>query len=162
MATGQFIPAGAQGGFLSQTAAAQASELVSTRISEWLSSLSDDVDIGFRYVPPTAGTADLPDGRVEQGLEEAIELDLGLSLLNDRLTVSGSIGASGMEGFNLNGTEFRGGLDVRYRLTPDGRWELQAYQIPESPLEQNAKQGIGAAYQIRFDRLRELLRSRSR
>lgn len=162
LATGQFIPAGAQGGFLSQTAAAQASELVSTRISEWLSSLSDDVDIGFRYVPPTAGTADIPDGGVDQGLEEAIELDLGLSLLNDRLTVSGSIGTSGMEGFNLNGTEFRGGLDVRYRLTPDGRWELQAYQIPESPLEQNAKQGIGAAYQIRFDRLRELLRSGSR
>lgn len=162
LATGQFIPAGAQGGFLSQTAAAQASELVSTRISEWLSSLSDDVDIGFRYVPPTAGSTEVPDGGVEQGLEEAIELDLGLSLLNDRLTVSGSIGTSGMEGFNLNGTEFRGGLDVRYRLTPDGRWELQAYQIPESPLEQNAKQGIGAAYQIRFDRLRELLRSGSR
>ena len=81
--------------------------------------------------------------------------------MNDRLQVSGSIGALGMDGFNLD-TEFRGGLDVRYRLTSDGRWELQAYQLPESPLEQNAKQGIGAAYQIRFDRLRELLRSGSR
>ena len=162
LATGQFIPAGAAGGFLTQTAATQASELVSARISEWLSGLSEDVDIGFRYVPPSEGGASAANGDNATAFEEAIELDLGLSLMNDRLQVSGSIGALGMDGFNLADTEFRGGLDVRYRLTSDGRWELQAYQLPESPLEQNAKQGIGAAYQIRFDRLRELLRSGSR
>jgi len=162
LATGQFIPAGASGGFLTQTAATQASELVSARISEWLSGLSEDVDIGFRYVPPSEAGTGAANGENAAALEEAIELDLGLSLMNDRLQVSGSIGALGMDGFNLAGTEFRGGLDVRYRLTSDGRWELQAYQLPESPLEQNAKQGIGAAYQIRFDRLRELLQSGSR
>lgn len=162
LATGQFIPAGAGGGLLTQTAATQASELVSARISEWLSGLSEDVDIGFRYVPPSEGGAGAVNGDNATSFEEAIELDLGLSLMNDRLQVSGSIGALGMDGFNMADTEFRGGLDVRYRLTSDGRWELQAYQLPESQLERNAKQGIGAAYQIRFDRLKELLRSGSR
>lgn len=160
LATGQFIPAGAQGGFLSQTAAAQASELVSARISEWLSGLSEDLDIGLRYVPSTAPsqTAGLG-GEIAQGPEEAFELDLGLSLMNDRLQISGSIGTTGMDGLSLQGSEFRGGLDVRYRLTADGRWELQAYRLPESQLDEEPKQGIGAAYQLRFDRLRDLFGS---
>ena len=158
LATGQFIPAEAQGAFLSQTAAAQASELVSARLSEWLSGLSEDLDIGLRYVPSAAATAEGTDS----GFEEAFELDLGLSLMNDRLQISGSVGAQGMDGSSLGTSEFRGGLDVRYRLTADGRWELQAYSVPESPLEDDPKQGIGAAYQLRFNQLSDLFRSRSR
>ena len=38
-----------------------------------------------------------------------------------------------MDGFSLEGSEFRGGVDVRYKLTPDGRWEIQGY-LPESEL----------------------------
>jgi len=160
LATGQFIPSGAQGAFLSQTAAAQASELVSARISEWLSGLSEDVDIGLRYVPSAASTASTAssDEEISLGLEEAFELDLGLSLMNDRLQISGSLGARGMDGFSLQGSEFRGELDVRYRLTADGRWELQAYRLPESQLDEVPKQGIGTAYQLRFDRLGDLFR----
>ncbi len=158
LATGQFIPAEAQGAFLSQTAAAQASELVSARLSEWLSGLSEDLDIGLRYVPSAAATAEGTDS----GFEEAFELDLGLSLMNDRLQISGSVGAQGMDGSSLGTSEFRGGLDVRYRLTADGRWELQAYSVPESPLEDDPKQGIGAAYQLRFNQLSDLFHSRSR
>lgn len=158
LATGQFIPAEAQGAFLSQTAAAQASELVSARVSEWLSGLSEDLDIGLRYVPSAAATAEGSDS----SFEEAFELDLGLSLMNDRLQISGNVGAQGMQGFSLGTSEFRGGVDVRYRLTADGRWELQAYSIPESPLEEDPKQGIGAAYQLRFNRLSDLFRARGR
>ncbi len=161
LATGQFIPAGAQGGFLSQTAAAQASELVSARISEWLSGMSEDLDIGLRYVPSSVTSASTGiGGEIAQGPEEAFELDLGLSLLNDRLQISGSLGTTGMDGLSLQGSEFRGGLDVRYRLTADGRWELQAYRLPESQLDEEPKQGIGAAYQLRFDRLRDLFGSK--
>jgi len=161
LATGQFIPTGAQGGFLSQTAAAQASELVSSRISEWLSGMSEDLDIGLRYVPSSAtSTSTGIGGEIAQGPEEAFELDLGLSLMNDRLQISGSLGTTGMDGLSLQGSEFRGGLDVRYRLTADGRWELQAYRLPESQLDEEPKQGIGAAYQLRFDRLRDLFGSK--
>ena len=82
--------------------------------------------------------------------------------MNDRLQISGNLGAQGMQGFSLGTSEFRGGGDVRYRLTADGRWELQAYSIPESPLEEDPKQGIGAAYQLRFNRLSDLFRARGR
>ena len=99
-------------------------------------------------------------GEIAQGPEEAFELDLGLSLMNDRLQISGSLGTTGMDGLSLQGSEFRGGLDVRYRLTADGRWELQAYRLPESQMDEEPKQGIGAAYQLRFDRLRDLFGSK--
>ena len=67
-----------------------------------------------------------------------------------------------MDGFSLEGSEFRGGVDVRYKLTPDGRWEIQGYRLPESELDEEPRQGIGAAYQLRFDRLRDLFQAGSR
>ena len=83
-----------------------------------------------------------------------------MNLINNRLRISGSLGARGMDGFSMNEeSEFMGRLDVRYKLTPDGRWELMGYQKPESTLEDGMKMGIGAAYQIRFDHFRDLFRS---
>ncbi len=163
LATGQFIPAGGSGNLFSQTATAQASELLSSRVSELLSGLSEDLDIGVRYVPANAGSAssgslgggDNPDAFRS---EDAFELDLGLRLLNDRLNIAGTVGAQGMDGLSLEGSEFRGGVDVRYKLTPDGRWEIQGYRLPESELDEEPRQGIGAAYQLRFDRFRDLFR----
>ena len=161
LATGQFIPAGGAANLFSQTASTQASELLSSRVSELLSGLSEDLDIGVRYVPANAmnassgslGGGDNPD--VFRS-EDAFELDLGLNLLNDRLNIAGTVGAQGMDGLSLEGSEFRGGVDVRYKLTPDGRWEIQGYRLPESELDEEPRQGIGAAYQLRFDRLRDL------
>ena len=161
LATGQFIPAGGAANLFSQTASTQASELLSSRVSELLSGLSEDLDIGVRYVPANAlntssgslGGGDNPD--VFRS-EDAFELDLGLNLLNDRLNIAGTLGAQGMDGLSLEGSEFRGGVDVRYKLTPDGRWEIQGYRLPESELDEEPRQGIGAAYQLRFDRLRDL------
>ena len=161
LATGQFIPAGGAANLFSQTASTQASELLSSRVSELLSGLSEDIDIGVRYVPANAintssgslGGGDNPDVLRS---EDAFELDLGLNLLNDRLNIAGTVGAQGMDGLSLEGSEFRGGVDVRYKLTPDGRWEIQGYRLPESELDEEPRQGIGAAYQLRFDRLRDL------
>ena len=150
---------------LEQTAVAQASELVSSRISEMLSGLSEDLDIGLRYVPSSeTGASSGGSGSAAPSdianAEDAFQLDLGMNLINNRLRISGSLGARGMDGFSMNEeSEFMGRLDVRYKLTPDGRWELMGYQKPESTLEDGMKMGIGAAYQIRFDHFRDLFRS---
>ena len=92
--------------------------------------------------------------------EDAFEMDLGLNLLNDRLRISGTLGAQGVDGSGLDNTDLRGAFDVRYRLTADGRWELIGYRKPESELDQEPRQGIGAIYQVRFDRLTDLFRGK--
>ena len=164
LASGQFIPRSGDSDMTGQSVVAtQASELVSSKVSELLSGLSEDVDIGLRYVPSAiAGGAstDNSDPSIVR-TEDAIELDLGVNLMNDRLRISGTLGAQG--GNDVMFEDFRGGVDVHYKLTPDGRWELLGYQMPLSNLDQeDVKRGIGAAYQIRFNQLRELFRRDSK
>ena len=132
LATGQFIAPGGREAVLTQTAASQASDLVSSRISELLSGLSEDVDIGVRYVPAAADVASGADALTSS--TDAFELDLGLQLMNDRLRISGTVGTDGLDSWSGDGTDFRGGVDVRYQLTADGRWELQGFRLPESVL----------------------------
>lgn len=157
LATGQFIPPDQQNAQLIGISAAtqQATDLVSAGVSELLSSLSDDIDIGLRYVTSGGDPDAVPDAN-GNAAEDAFEMDLGLNLLNDRLRISGTLGAQRTDGSALDNTDLRGAFDVRYRLTADGRWELIGYRKPESELDREPRQGIGAIYQVRFDRLSDL------
>ena len=155
LATGQFItPEQQRFDLLGKTAAAaQASELVSSGISELLSGLSKDVDIGLRYLPSgSAGDADEP------LTEDTFEVDLGLRLLNDRLSISGTLGTSELNGVESNDDYLTGTIDIRYQLTADGRWELIGYRKPESNLRDDMQSGIGALYKVRFDHLQDLFK----
>lgn len=167
LATGQFIPPNQRNAqLIGLTAATQASDLLSTGVSELLSNLSDELDIGMRYLPSTAGTAEAGVAGVpgsaggDNRSEDAFEMDLGLRLLNDRLRISGTLGAKGVDDFSLEQKDLKGAIDVRYILTADGRWELIGYSRPESDLEEEPRQGIGAVYQVRFDRLGDLFGGR--
>ena len=115
------------------------------------------MDIGLRYVPSTesGNTA----GALDDS-EDAFELDLGVNLINNRLRIMGTIGTQTGETNSPDDAGFSKGVDVRYKLTTDGRWELRGYSLPGSQLERDfPKRAIGAAYQIRFNRLRNLFRS---
>lgn len=163
LATGQFIPTDQRNADLIQrTAMAQASELVSSGVSELLSSLSDDVRIGVRYVPSSdaSNVVSSEIGSSPERLDDAFEMDLGLNLLNNRLRISGTLGAMGMDANSAQQPDLTGAVDVRYRLTADGRWELIGFSRPESALDGLQKHGVGAVYQVRFDRLKDLFRSR--
>lgn len=163
LATGQFIPTDQRNADLIQrTAMAQASELVSSGVSELLSGLSEDVEIGVRYVPSSEATGGASGGigSVPDRVEDAFEMDLGLNLFNDRLRISGTLGAMGMDAASLEQTDLTGAVDVRYQLTADGRWELMGFSRPESALDGLQKHGVGAVYQVRFDKLKDLFRPR--
>lgn len=159
LAAGQFIPSDKiNSNTLGRaTAAAQATDLVSTGVSELLSNLSDDVEIGLRYLPSASGAAIDPNSA---SAEDAFEMDLGLNLLNDRLKISGTLGARSPDGLQVDPAAFTGAIDLRYQLTADGRWELMGYSKPESDLENSGqyRYGLGAVYQVRFDHLRDFLR----
>ena len=66
----------------------------------------------------------------------------------------------GMEAASLEQTDLTGAVDVRYQLTADGRWELMGFSRPESALDGLQKHGVGAVYQVRFDKLKDLFRPR--
>ncbi|MCH1582377.1 MAG: translocation/assembly module TamB [Flavobacteriales bacterium] len=169
LATGQFIQPDQQdpimlGATAAATAAAQASDLVSTGVSELLSSLSEEVEIGLRYIPSglnQSAAGQGTDPALGQRTEDAFVMDLGLNLLNDRLRISGTLGATGVDGFDVDTEDILGAFDVRYKLTADGRWELMGFMKPASQLEEEPRNGVGAIYQVRFDQLSDLFRKRN-
>lgn len=163
LATGDFLPSESQRDLvLTQAAVSQASELLSSRVSELLTGLSDDVEIGLRYLPANpSSTSTAPAGPSPSATgDDALELDLGVQLMNDRLSIAGSVGTGGIQDPSGKGSQFRGGVEIRYELTPDGRWELIGFSQPESELDENPRHGVGAAFRLRFDRIRDVFRRR--
>jgi len=62
-----------------------ASELLSNQLSNWLSQISDDFDIGFNYRPG------------DQVSTQEVEVALSTQLLNDRVIISGNVDVGGQE-----------------------------------------------------------------
>jgi hypothetical protein len=166
LAVGQFIPPEQQDfNLFRQAAASQASDLLSTGVSELINSLSKDIDFGMRYLPASTqssdGSSPSSPSTPDEIKDDYFEVDVGLRLMNDRLRISGTLGASGMQNYSTNGANpsdnlFMGGFDIRYQLTSDGRWELIGFRKPESHLDYQVRQGIGALYQVRFSHLSDL------
>ncbi len=164
LAVGQFIPPEQQDfNLFRQAAASQASDLLSTGVSELINSLSKDIEFGMRYSPASTNGTEASNpassGTPEESRDDYFEVDVGLRLMNDRLRISGTLGASGMQNYseaNTSDNLFMGGFDIRYQLTSDGRWELIGFRKPESHLDYQVRQGIGALYQVRFSHLSDL------
>jgi hypothetical protein len=119
------------------------SELLSSQISNWLSQISDDFDLGFNYRPG------------DKISNEEIELALSTQLFNDRITVSGNFGVARGNSENQS-TNYIGDIRIEYNITRDGRVKLMVYNesnnqrltaVTQSPYTQ----GVGVVYQEEFD-----------
>lgn len=131
-------------------------EMMSNQLSNWLSQISNNVDIGVAYR--------MGDPNREVSSDE-IELALSTQLLNDRVTISAN---GNMDvGNTRNGTDsdrktnIAGDFDVEVKLNRQGTLKMKAYShTNEKILYNNTEmiQGVGISYQETFDTLRELLR----
>lgn len=131
-------------------------EMMSNQLSNWLSQISNNVDIGVAYR--------MGDPNREVSSDE-IELALSTQLLNDRVTISAN---GNMDvGNTRNGTDsdrktnIAGDFDVEVKLNRQGTLKMKAYShTNEKILYNNTEmiQGVGISYQETFGTLRELLR----
>lgn len=137
------------GGFGSTTT----SDFVSTQISNWLSEISNEFDIGVNYRPG------------DQISNQEIAVALSTQLFNERLYVSGALGVtSSTETQSTQGQNgILGDFMVEYMLTEDGKIRLKVYN-ETNPYEQISTsssiytQGIGLVYQEDFDTLDEFFK----
>jgi hypothetical protein len=137
----------------SSFAGVTASELLSNQLSNWLSQISDDFDIGFNYRPG------------DQVSSQELEVALSTQLLNDRMIISGNLDVGGQETNPSNEQEgnpyIMGDFEVEYKITDNvsvlafnrSRDELIAMTAPY-------KQGVGVSYRKEFDTLNQLLARR--
>lgn len=132
--------------------AANTTELLSSQISNWLSQISDDFNLGFNY---RSG---------DQISNEEIALALSTQLFDNRVQLSGNFGVSKGNANNQQPSNYIGDVKVEYLLTKDGKLKLMAYNesnnyrnitTQQSPYTQ----GVGLVYQQDFDRFTDLLHS---
>jgi hypothetical protein len=119
-------------------------ELLSSQISNWLSQISDDFNLGFNYRPG------------DEISNEEIALALSTQLFNDRLAISSNVGVSRGNTANQNPSNLIGDIRLEYKITPEGKIRLVVYNesndfrmvtVQQSPYTQ----GVGVLYQEEFD-----------
>jgi len=139
------------GGVNSSVAGVTASELLSNQLTNWLSQISDDFDIGVNYRPSDEVTRD------------QVELALSTQLLNDRIIISGNVDVGGQETNPSSGAAnnpyIMGDFDVEFKLT-DNVSLLAFNRARDELLYETApyKQGVGISYQEEFNSFQQLRR----
>jgi hypothetical protein len=131
---------------------ATGTELLSNQVSNWLSGISRNVDLGVNWRTGDAISQD------------EFELAVSTAIFHDRLQITTNFGLSYGAGGNQEGTNsFIGDFSAEYALTQDGKLRFKGFsQSNDRNLNQvdqaATTQGIGLAYRVEFDNFREILR----
>lgn len=133
--------------------AAHSSELLSNQVSNWLSQISNEFNLGFNYRPG------------DDISNEEIALALSTQLFNDRVSVASNVGVSRNTSSVVNNTSnLIGDIRIEYKLTPEGKVRLIVYNesndfrlatTQQSPYTQ----GLGVLYREEFDTMDEFWNS---
>ncbi|MCK5138171.1 MAG: translocation/assembly module TamB domain-containing protein [Bacteroidales bacterium] len=127
-----------------------ASELLSNQLSNWLSQISDDFDIGVNYRPG------------DQISSDEVIVALSTQLLDDRIIISGNVDVGGQETNPSSGAAnnpyFAGDFDVEFKVT-DNVSVIAFNRARDELLFETApyKQGVGVSYREEFNDFSELM-----
>ena len=150
---GQFQPLEGGGIETSGGVGANTSELLSNQLSNWLSQISEDFDIGVNYRPGDELT------------NEELEVALSTQLFNDRLSINGSV-ANNSNNEGQNSANIVGDFNLNYKITKDGRLKIKAYNHSNDTYltTDNAPytQGIGLSYSKEFSTFKDLFRRKNK
>jgi hypothetical protein len=122
------------------------SDILSNALSNWLSQISNDFDIGFKYRPG------------DQLNSNQMEVALSTQIFNNRVTINGNIGNnSNLQSNTANPVV--GEVEVYVKLNKSGKLQLKAYNRANDDLIYDTslyKQGLGLTFKEEFDSLSDL------
>lgn len=125
---------------------AASSELLSNQLSNMLSKISKDFDLGVKY---RAG---------DKVSDQELQMALSTQLFNNRLSIDGNFGVSSRVAQNTNALV--GDVNVDYKLTDDGKLRAKAFYRTNDNAIVNLvspyTQGIGVFYREEFNTVGEL------
>ncbi len=129
-------------------------ELLSNQISNWLSQITDDFDVGFKWTP----------GATDSLTTDEIQLALSMKLLNDKLTINGNASNPSTPQAQDN-TDIVGELDIQYELT--NNIKLTAFSRtdeydPISGDEFRYEQGVSIFFEKEFDSFFDIFRKKKK
>ena len=124
-----------------------ASELFSNQLSNWLSQISKNVDVGFKYRPGNSITND------------ELELALSTQIFNNRIILNGNVG-NNVNPESNNSSQIVGDFDMRVKLIPNGKIQLKAYNHSNNDLIYDTApytQGVGFSFKEEYNSFQELM-----
>jgi hypothetical protein len=124
-----------------------ASELFSNQLSNWLSQISKNIDVGFKYRPGNSITND------------ELELALSTQIFNDRVILNGNIG-NNVNPESNSSSQIVGDFDMRVKLTPNGKIQLKVYNHSNNDLIYETApytQGVGFSFKEEYNSFEELV-----
>lgn len=124
-----------------------ASELFSNQLSNWLSQISKDFDIGINYRPGNQVT------------DDEVELALSTQIFNDRVTINGNIGNNTSTTNLTNNSNIVGDFDLNVKISQNGKLQFKAFNHSNNNLIYETSpytQGIGISYREDYDTFKEL------
>jgi hypothetical protein len=129
-----------------------ASELLSNQLSNWLSQISNDFDIGVNYRPG------------DEISSEQVEVALSTQIFDDRVTIHTNLDVSSQSSptpANPRSNSIAGDFDLDVKITENGKFRFKAYnRYNHDQLYKTSPytQGIGFIYREDFNNLSELRR----
>lgn len=133
--------------------------VLSNQLSNWLSQISKDFDIGLHYKPGDELT------------NNELEVALSTQLFNDRVTIDGNFGMVDNRSAAQNASNIVGDVDISVKITQDGRLRAKAFNHSNiNSLYYNSTfdnyapytQGIGLSYRQEFDRFGDLFQRKKK
>ncbi len=146
-----YANSGIQNNGVSNVAIANTSEVLSSQLSNWLSQISNDFDIGVAYRPE------------DEISREEIEVALSTQIFNDRVTLNGNVeyGKYNNENTNTqNASNIVGDFDMDIKINKTGSLRAKAYTRSNDDFSYDSSpttQGVGISYQEDFNSFGELL-----
>ena len=132
---------------VANAASSNTSEILSNQLSNMLSKISNDFDIGVNYRPGDAITKD------------ELEVALSTQLFNDKLSIEGNIGNNTN---TQNPNNIVGDVNIDYKITEDGKIRVKAFNKANDNNQTNINgtytQGVGVFYREEFNTIGELYR----
>ncbi|MCE3278539.1 MAG: hypothetical protein K0S44_730 [Bacteroidetes bacterium] len=144
----QLTGAGTGPGVASATYA-NTSELLSNQLSNMLSKISNDFDIGVNYRPG------------DEISKEELGVALSTQLFDDRLSIDGNLGVNNNNNATTNNTNnIVGDVNVDYKITDDGKFRIKAFNKANDNNQIYTAgpytQGVGVLYREEFDTIGQL------
>lgn len=127
-------------------------EMLSSQISRWISTLTDDFDfdVGLAYRPGDNITSD------------EFEVAASKQVFNNRVTINGNVGYGK---YQTNTSKMVGDFDLDIKLNRSGTLRARAYTRSNEDLIYESSpttQGIGLSFKEEFNKLNELIRKYKR
>ena len=145
-------PGSAPGTTGTSAMAVTTTEMLSHQLSNWLSQISNDFDIGFVYRP---GYKDIN--------AQEVEVALSTQLLNDRVTINGNFDVRGAEGKSGTSDKITGDFDIEYKLTGKIRFKFfNRFNNPYTGKGAPYTQGFGLFFKEDFDKFSDLFRKNNK